>query len=244
MERRIDKMNWREVKETLLKSDTVILPVGTLEAHSVTSNNTDTIIPERIAEMIAPKLESLILPPIPYGVTTSLLPYPGSVDIGESVLSEMILNIAKSCKKDSFKHFIILNGHGGNNNAIESSKKNIYLQTGMFVYVVHWWIFAYPFCEKIFKAEGGHGGVDETAMVLSIDPDLVKTKYLNDENLYFEVSPGISSLPAPSTAILYSRKGGKISVNKRLCRDYHDRVINELATELKKMILSAKRNLT
>jgi creatinine amidohydrolase len=243
MERRIERMNWREVKKAVEKIDRVILPMGTLEAHSITSNNTDTIIPEEIAINIAEKLNALILPAIPYGVTTSLLPYPGSVNIKESVLSEMILDIARSCKKDGYKSMIIINGHGGNNSAVDFVKKQIFLETGMFVYIVHWWIFAYPVCKEVFKADGGHGSVDETAMVLSIDENLVKQEYINDDSLYFQVIDGISSIPSPASTILYSDNGGKINPNKKLCREYHDKVISRLGDSLLEMLEKTEKNL-
>jgi len=35
----------------------------------------------------------------------------------------------------------------------------------MFVIIIHWWIVGYPVCREVFGKEGGHGGVDETAMV-------------------------------------------------------------------------------
>lgn len=229
-------MNWRDIKKALKKIDRVILPVGTLEAHSITANGTDTFIPERIAERMAQRINGLILPPIPYGVTTSLLPYPGSVNISEKTLSDTIQDIALSCKKDSFRHLIILNGHGGNNSAIDFVKKEIYLKTGIFVYVVHWWIFAYPVCREVFGSDGGHGGVDETAMMLSIDPGLVAKEYLNEKDLYFNMVDGVSSIPAPATALLYSDKGGKIDLDKKKCLKYHDRVIEELSAVIADMI--------
>ncbi|MGE3063277.1 MAG: creatininase family protein [bacterium] len=244
MERRIDRMNWRDVKKAVRKIDKVILPVGTLEAHSITSNGTDTFIPERIAHKIAESIDSLILPAIPYGVTTSLLPYPGTVNISEKTLSETILDIALSCKNNSFKHFIILNGHGGNNSAIEGIKKEIFLKTGMFVYIVHWWVFAYPICKKIFKTDGGHGGVDETAMMLAIDPEMVREEHLKDKNQYFNMVDGISSVPAPAACLLYSKEGGKINLNKKLCLKYHDNVIIELSKTLSDMIDRIERNFT
>ncbi|PIP13254.1 MAG: hypothetical protein COX48_04760 [bacterium (Candidatus Stahlbacteria) CG23_combo_of_CG06-09_8_20_14_all_34_7] len=243
MERRIDRMNWREVKKAIENIDRVILPIGTLEAHSITSNNTDTIIPEEIALNISEKINSLILPAIPYGVTTSLLPYPGSVSIKESVLSEMILDIARSCKKDGFNTMIIINGHGGNNFAIDSVKKQIFLETGIFVYIIHWWIFAYPICTEVFKSEGGHGGIDETAMVFTIDENLVKQEYLNDKNLYFKMVDGISSIPSPASSILYSDNGGKIEIDRILYREYYDKVISRLGDTLLDMIVKADKNL-
>lgn len=243
MERRIMKLNWRKIGEMNKDIDKVILPVGTLEAHSITSNGTDIQIPEHIADKIADKIDSMILPAVPYGITTSLLPYPGSINIDEEVFTEYVYEIARSASKEFYKYFIIINGHGGNNNALSSLKKRIYEDTGMFVIIIHWWSFAYEICKKIYGSEGGHGGVDETSMMLIIDENSVFPEFLNDKNLYYKMEEGIESLPAPATAVLYSEKGGKINLDRKLAEKYHNNVINALSKSILKIIENIDGNL-
>ena len=49
-----DRLNWQEYRDLVPKKiDTVILPVGTIEAHGVTNLATDVVIPLKIAEEIA-----------------------------------------------------------------------------------------------------------------------------------------------------------------------------------------------
>ena len=55
----------------------VLVPVGTMEAHGVLPLGTDTLIPDRLADRLAEPLDALIAPAMPYGITSSLLPYPG-----------------------------------------------------------------------------------------------------------------------------------------------------------------------
>ena len=47
------KMNYLEVQEYLKKSDTIIIPVGSLENHGKHMPlGTDTMIPDKIAQLI------------------------------------------------------------------------------------------------------------------------------------------------------------------------------------------------
>lgn len=233
MERRIDKLNWRDIKKLKSNTDIAILPVGTLEAHSITSNGTDTIIPEYISEKLASKINALIYPPLHYSITSSLLPYPGTVTLSDETFESLILDIAKSIKKDGFKFLIIMNGHGGNNKSLSTLKKKIFLETGIFVLIIHWWVIGYPICNKIFSKEGGHGGIDETAMMFVIDPKQVNSKYIEDKDLYNISIDGFESIPSPASTILYSENGGKIDLDVKKCEKYSDEVVERIEKIIK-----------
>lgn len=242
MERRIFHLNWSEVKELRKSIDKVILPVGTIEAHGLTSLGTDAAIPERLSFEIAEPLDALVLPVVNYGITSSLLPYAGSVNIDDKVFEDYIFEIAKSVKKEGFKYFIIMNGHGGNNNALKNIKKRVYTETGMFVIVVHWWEYAYPICREVFGGDGGHAGVDETAMMYHIDPESVKIE-LADRADYFRIVDGIESVPSPSPYIVYSDSFAKITFDKAKIDEYHERVLKGLIDSLKTMISRIDANI-
>ena len=78
MERELQRLNWQTVRDLVPeKTTTVILPVGTLEAHGSACLGTDNIIPETIARDIAERINALIAPTVNHGVTKSLLGYPG-----------------------------------------------------------------------------------------------------------------------------------------------------------------------
>jgi creatinine amidohydrolase len=73
--RELERMNWMEFRELVPKRiDTVLVPLGTLEPHGVTANGADSIAPLAIARAIAPKVNALIAPVVPYGITGSMDP--------------------------------------------------------------------------------------------------------------------------------------------------------------------------
>ena len=78
----INDLTWEQFRDRVPSGcDLVMIPVGTIEAHGGIPLGTDTIVPQSLAASLAPRLGGLIAPPIAYGVTNSLLPYPGSTTV-------------------------------------------------------------------------------------------------------------------------------------------------------------------
>lgn len=169
------KMNYLEVEEYLKKSDTIVIPVGSLENHGKHMPlGTDAIIPDKIAELINQNSELIIAPTINYGATESLVGFAGTVSIGTEGLIVLLCAICDQFYQYGFRHFIILNGHGGNRAAIQEVGMNLY-RKGAYLAMLNWWLMAGQINPEW---AGGHGGGEETAAIMAIDFDLIKTEYL------------------------------------------------------------------
>ncbi len=168
-------MNYREVEAYLTRSDAVIIPVGSLENHGLHMPlGTDFLIPDEIARLIHERSSILIAPTVNYGATDDLLGFPGTVSIGTEGLIALLRSICDQLYRYGFRHFLILNGHGGNTAAIQAVGMHLY-RKGAYLANLNWWLMA----GQINPAwAGGHGGGEETAGVLAVDPGLVKTEYL------------------------------------------------------------------
>src|SRR4030067_2409060 len=137
---RLDELTWQEFKELVPKRiDTVILPVGTVEAHGVTPLGTDNIIPLTISERIAPDLKALVAPLLPYGITRTLLAYPGSLTVSSSAFENFTGEIMDSLAEKGFKKIVVMNGHGGQIDELRraAQKKNQARQVKLVVF--SWW---------------------------------------------------------------------------------------------------------
>src|SRR5215472_2415798 len=111
--RAMDDLNWKEFQQLVpTKIKTVILTVGTLEAHGFINNGADNTVPVAIANAIASDVNALIAPHIPYGVTDILAPYPGSLHIPEDAFRIYVRAVLVGLVSNGFKNIIILNGHG------------------------------------------------------------------------------------------------------------------------------------
>ena len=206
------RMNYKEVEDYLRHSDTILIPVGSLENHGLhLPLGTDFLIPDKIAQLLDEKSGLLIAPTICYGATDDLAGFPGTVSIGTEGLIQLLCAICDQLYRHGFRHFLILNGHGGNTAAIQSVGMHLYRQ-GAYLANLNWWLMAGQ-----LNAEwaGGHGGGEETAAVMAVDPSLIKTEYINlPEGIKNDLG---DSLPYGAwTNVLY--KGVSVAV----CREIKD----------------------
>ena len=207
MLRKLERMLWQQVRETLQsKINTVVLPVGTIEAHGAACLGTDGFIPINIGEYVCDKLDLILAPPVWYGVTKSLFGYPGSLTITSEHLEDYVFDLVKSFKYHRFERIVILNGHGGNNSALKNVAVKAYHELAMNVAVVHWWMLCADVTKEVYGGEGGHAGCDETGYVMSIDPTLADAKYYS-EDLVYEHQSAADVYPYPGSIGIYNDRG-------------------------------------
>lgn len=169
-------MNWLEVQEYLKKSDAIVIPVGSLENHGLHMPlGTDFLIPDRIAQLLDARTDMVIAPTINYGATDDLAGFPGTVSIGTEGLIALLRTICDQLYRHGFRHFLILNGHGGNSAAIQTVGMHLY-RKGALLANLNWWLMAGQINPEW---AGGHGGGEETAGIMAVDPKLIKREYLD-----------------------------------------------------------------
>jgi creatinine amidohydrolase len=206
--RKLDELNWMEFKRIVPKqTDTVLLPLGTIEAHGVTGLGTDNQIPLSISERIAGPVNALVAPPIHYGITRTLLPYPGSVTVSPDAFERYVFEVAAGLADSGFRRIIVMNGHGGNTDVLRNVAFRLYREKRVYSAVVDWWTLCAEETKQIYGHAGGHAGTDETAMVQVDHPgDVRKQDYSKD--LAFTVRPGLAAIPSPGSIILYQQDEG------------------------------------
>jgi creatinine amidohydrolase len=208
MERELQRLSWTKVKNLVPKKiNTILLPVGTVEAHGSAALGTDNLIPEAMAQSQAERLNALIAPTVNYGVTKSLYRYPGSITIQPKNFVPYFSDILTSLADHDFKHIIILNGHGGNNSVLKEAAHDLHYRRKVYVAVIHWWYITAEITKEHFGEVGGHAGLDETAAVQAIDPALVDKDEYKDEMAYV-MTGGADAYPAPGSVLLYKEGEG------------------------------------
>jgi len=221
MERQLQRLNWLKVRDLVpAKIDTILLPVGTTEAHGSACLGTDNFIPESIALGIAEKTNSLVAPTVAHGLTKSLNRYPGSTGIKPETFGNYIRDILDSFVKSGFRNVFIINGHGGNNGVLKNVAHEFHQDNKASIGVIHWWELCAKLTEEHFGHVGGHAGTDETAMVQAIDPKLVDWDEYTPDHVY-QFRGGADVFPVPGT-ILISKENVGLPEN---AQDYHRKVV-------------------
>ncbi len=188
-------------------TDRVILPIGTVEAHGAVAIGADNIIPNNLAELIWDKCNALIAPPINHGFTgRSISQFPGSITVREEILEEYIYDVLKDLVRTGFKNILIINGHGGNTEPSKRAMERVHTETAAHFMIVDWWKIAFRTATEVYgrkATQSGHGDMEEAALVMSYDPELVdKEMYekLGKDNVGKKgVDTGISLLPSWAT---------------------------------------------
>jgi creatinine amidohydrolase len=231
--RELERINWMEFRELVPKRvETVLVPLGTLEPHGVTANGADIIAPLAIARAIAPRVNGLIAPVVPYGITGSLDAYPGAFTIPEDAYRPYVKAILAGLAKIRFRNIILINGHGGPQTAVLNAlATEIGREAGVRTLVVNWWTYCSDVTIEVFGEDGGHAGENENAFMLAIDPALVhKERYTGPEMTTANPPAGTwSAYPSPSSILLYKEGQGFPKFDPVKAKRYFDRVNDKMA---------------
>lgn len=141
MKYKLADMSWKEAQEAFKRSDTVIVPTGTLHAHGPTPIGIDTTAPEKLADEVGKRIGMLILPVTTYGEDDKMSDYPGSIGISPGVLEMYYTDILTSLRKNGVRKVLFINGHGGNREALTRAGRNV-RKLGMLVAIIDWWTTA------------------------------------------------------------------------------------------------------
>ena len=237
--REMDRINWMEFREVVpSKITTVLLPTGTLEPHGVINNGADNTAPMAIANKIAQRVNALIAPTLPYGITGSLEAYPGAFQITEAAYRPFVKQILEGLAKNGFKNIIILNGHGGGQTAVlQSVAAEVSAEKHVRTLVINWWSFASDETKEVFGEDGGHAGLNETAFIQAIDPTLVHPERYNDDLATAYPAPGTwSAVPFPSSIGLYQKGQGYPRFDQKKADEYFVKVTDKVANLINEVV--------
>jgi creatinine amidohydrolase len=161
---------FKEIKKSV---GTVLLPIGTMETHGPhCSLGTDVWIPREFVRRLDQEIGDRVLmaPEVAYGHSWALAPFEGTIDISADAFSQYVYEIGKEFHRNGFEQIILFNGHGGNIPSLSIVVEKL-ADLGMKVLTINWWV---DYREQIMEItkEPGHGGEDETSLVLAIDENL------------------------------------------------------------------------
>jgi creatinine amidohydrolase len=229
---------WMRLAEIVPEvTDRIILPIGTVESHGACAIGADNVIPNNLAEMIWDKCNALIAPPINHGFTgQAVSQFPGSITIRPEILEEYIYDVLKDLVRTGFKNILIINGHGGNTEPTKNAMTRLHVETGAHFMVVDWWTAAFNIVNEVYGVKAqqpGHGDMEEAALVMAYDPELVdKEMYekLGKDNVgRAGTDAGVAMVPSWATS-RYPEKGlGYLNFDLNKAKEYSKRKADFIA---------------
>lgn len=229
--REMNLLGWQEFRELVpARIETVLVPVGTLEAHGVLPNGSDNLAPEAMARELAGGLDALIAPTLNYGVTGGLDAFPGTFSISANAYELLISDILSGLAGNGFRNIVVLNGHGGPQTAIlQRVAERVGREQRVRTLVTNWWTIASDITLDVFGEDGGHAGNNETAYVQAIVPTHVHAERYSSD-MASARDEGVSAYPSPSSIILYQQGQGYPDFDPQKSAEYHRRVNERMAS--------------
>ena len=140
----------------------IVIPVGSIEQHGPhLPVSTDSDIVTEVTKRVSEKCNFLLLPTLSYGVSFEHFPF-FNISLKEKTLEQILIDICLSLSSNDINTIFIINGHHGNQKALEniSKKINRLSKKKIKVFVFSYWHF--------MKQEFDHAGFVETSLMLAI----------------------------------------------------------------------------
>jgi creatinine amidohydrolase len=171
-------MTWPEVQDLLTRTDIVIIPVASLEQHSLhLPIGTDYLNGVERAKLIAQKTDALVAPILMPGNSPYHMEFAGTITLSSQTIQQVYFEAVQSLMKHGFRRFALLNSHGGNQiitryiaDRINQETEGIAVELGE---------AAAPFETRTPRTSTAapvfdrHAGVGETSTSLYMFPNLV-----------------------------------------------------------------------
>lgn len=177
-------MTWEEVRDLDRARAVAVLPVGAVEAHGPhLPLATDVIIAEAMARSGAERLAApphslhpVLLPALTYTAAPFAAGFPGTMSLAPDIVAAVLLDIAASLSRHSFRLLAVANAHldPANLDAIRSAVTKIHAER--LLTVVFPDVTSAPWARRLtdeFRSGACHAGRYEGSLVLATQPELV-----------------------------------------------------------------------
>jgi creatinine amidohydrolase len=168
-----------EVGAALADVKLAILPVGATEQHGPHLELcTDAAIASEMARRLDEELGelSLLCPALPYGLSEHHLTFSGTLTLRPATFISLIVEIAESLAQHGIRRLVVVNGHGGNVDAVRLAARIALRDHDVRVAHVMWATLASDVIaeEMVGRGRHNHACEVETSLALALQPSLVR----------------------------------------------------------------------
>jgi mycofactocin precursor peptide peptidase len=159
----LSELRWPEIDRPV-----VAVPVGSCEQHGPhLPLATDTIVAEALASVLAARHPDIVVgPSLTVTASGEHQGFPGTLSIGAATTEQVVIELVRSA--DWADGVVLVNGHGGNAAPVGAAVQRLVAEGRR---VLAWW----PRPSRADLHGDLHAGATETALLLALRPDLVRT---------------------------------------------------------------------
>lgn len=166
----------------------VVFPIAAVEQHSHhLAVLTDTILVTAVADGIEGRRPDIVLqlPTLWLGASHHHLRFGGTLSVGVDTHVDMLAGVLEPLLEDGYLRLLVLNGHGGNIDTMQMALRRLQPRwKNRILSAASYWDLAAK--ELAALADGprksmGHACEFETAMMMHLRPDLVRSPEIKDD---------------------------------------------------------------
>lgn len=171
----LERISWWQARQLFQRKKVALIPVGSTEQHGPhLPLGTDFLTAQALAHAVARALNLICTPVIPVGVSEHHRQFWGTLWVSPETFRRYMKEIAQSIASHGMRRIVFVNGHGGNNAALQEICRELRAEN-IFAVVWAWWLDpeVRKLTDELFRSRGTHAGAIETSIILAIDPSLV-----------------------------------------------------------------------
>jgi creatinine amidohydrolase len=163
-----------DVADAIARSPIAVIPFGSTEQHGPhLPCGTDVMAAELIAADVAERLDALLVPFGPYGVTPIHAGHPGTISLRPETFEALLRDVVCELAGAGVSAFVLVNWHELNTPSLDRVATDLQDQLGLVMVVAQ----ACYVAQRVYAPAGGeltHGGGIEALAVLAQDPALAR----------------------------------------------------------------------
>jgi creatinine amidohydrolase len=177
-----------DARRAAARDPVIILPLAAIEQHGPhLPLSTDLDIGMGLLasafRCLPEDFPAWVLPPQAVGSSREHVRFPGTLSLDSDLLCSVICQYGVSLSRCGVRRLLLSNSHGGNRSAIDAAGLWLREERGLLVVKVNY--FDFPRAEHLELPDsewrhGLHGGALETAMIMHLRPDLVRTSEIGE----------------------------------------------------------------
>jgi creatinine amidohydrolase len=234
------RLSWEEAGDALNRARLALLPVGSCEQHGPHMTlDTDLAVAEALARRLADDLGevALLCPSVGYGLSEHHLDFPGTLTLRPETFIGLVSDIVESLARWGLRRVLVVNGHGGNVDALRLVARQARRDRGVLVASVMWAQLAAD--EAARHATGsryGHACEIETSVGMALAPQTVRPERIGPPGDLPSREP-LSEPPAPrvdvpvplhewtSTGAIGDARQASVQIGEAVAASAHERAL-------------------
>jgi creatinine amidohydrolase len=181
---RMAELTGGEARAIYARNPVILLPMGSHEDQGPHAPMGDYLSADAIAALIARRagergIETLTAPPLPFGGADYFGSMPGGISLTQPTLRAVLSDVLGCLVRHNLTRLIVINGHGGNVQAIHDATQPFWLQRQILIPSFYLWRVGYGLLpgivgEEKAKLVSGHGADPLTSVAMHLFPELMR----------------------------------------------------------------------